>query len=73
MADKADIAGDYIEMSLEHALKKQRNQVAPANDEPYCLECGEEIPAKRREALPGCATCVDCQQALEHHNKSFRK
>lgn len=72
MADKADIAGDYIEQSLEQALEKQRNQVKPVNDEPYCLECGDEIPAKRREALPGCPTCVDCQQLLEASNRNYR-
>lgn len=65
MADKADIAGDYIEKSLELSLANQRNQVTPINDEPYCLECGDEIPAARREALPGCAHCVSCQQDLE--------
>ncbi len=72
MADKADIAGDYIEQSLELALENQRKQ-APANStDPYCEECGEEIPAKRREALPGCATCVDCQQMVEVKTRNYR-
>lgn len=70
MADKADIADEYIERSLALALANQRNQSAPVNDAPYCLECGDEIPAPRRQALPGCATCVDCQQALEHQKKT---
>jgi len=65
MADKADIAGDLIEQNLEAAMANHRNQVTPKNDEPYCLECGEEIPAARREALPGCAHCVSCQNDLE--------
>ncbi|MEQ5834198.1 TraR/DksA C4-type zinc finger protein [Marinobacter sp. NFXS9] len=65
MADKADIAGEYIEQELERALENRRTQPQPANDDPYCEECGFEIPAKRREALPGCATCVDCQQTIE--------
>lgn len=73
MADKADVAGEYIERELEMALAKHQNQPTRVGTDPDCEECGEEIPAKRREALPGCATCVDCQQALEHHNKSFRK
>lgn len=27
--------------------------------------CGNAIPEKRRRALPGVTTCVDCQVALE--------
>lgn len=70
--DKADIAGDYIEQSLELALENQRNRTAATSDDPYCEECGIKIPAKRREALPGCPTCVDCQQLLEVKNRNYR-
>lgn len=74
MADKADVASEYMERELELALKKQLGSpvwvgIDLAATDPNCEECGEEIPAKRREALPGCATCVDCQRALEHQNK----
>ena len=72
MADKADIAGDHIEKSLELALENQRNQTRSDSEDPNCEECGEEIPAKRREALPGCATCVDCQQLLEVKTRNYR-
>lgn len=65
MADKADIAGDYIEQSLELSLENQRSQTKAYNHTPYCEECGDEIPAARREALPGCQCCVSCQQDLE--------
>ncbi|OWL90458.1 hypothetical protein B7O88_04230 [Halopseudomonas aestusnigri] len=34
-------------------------------DHPYCLDCDEAIPLKRREALPGVECCVDCQQLRE--------
>ena len=72
MADKADIAGDYIEQSLELALENQRKQARAVSDDPYCEECGEEIPAKRREAVPGCPTCVECQQILEVKKRNYR-
>jgi phage/conjugal plasmid C-4 type zinc finger TraR family protein len=26
-----------------------------------CVECGEDIPQKRRDALPGVITCIACQ------------
>ncbi len=72
MADKADIAGDYIEQSLELALANQRNQTRATSTDPHCEECGTEIPAKRREALPGCPTCVDCQELLEVRTRNYR-
>jgi RNA polymerase-binding transcription factor DksA len=31
----------------------------------YCEECDEEIPARRREALPGVRTCVACQSGRD--------
>lgn len=31
----------------------------------FCIECEEEIPEKRRQAIPGVQHCVDCQRALE--------
>ena len=30
-----------------------------------CVDCGEDIPAARRAALPGTRTCVSCQSARD--------
>jgi RNA polymerase-binding transcription factor DksA len=32
----------------------------PAPDDRLCAICGEPIPAKRLEAVPGTTTCVAC-------------
>ncbi len=35
----------------------------------HCRDCGEEIPEKRRQSLPGVSLCVACQawrEAGEH-------
>lgn len=68
--DKADIAQDYIDWRMEQALaarqKAAANRKALAADESNeCEDCGEEIPAARRERLPGVRTCVPCQTARE--------
>lgn len=42
---------------------RQRQQTGPGLTE--CEECGDEIPEKRRQAIPGCRLCVECQGALE--------
>jgi len=30
-----------------------------------CALCEEPIPAARRQAVPGCDTCIDCQEETE--------
>jgi len=30
-----------------------------------CIECGDLIPAARRQALPGVTTCVPCQSGRD--------
>ncbi|MGY4876486.1 TraR/DksA C4-type zinc finger protein [Vreelandella aquamarina] len=65
--DKADIAGDYIDWRLEQALKARQQAAKPVTgiEITECEDCGEEIPAARRERLPGVATCVPCQTRRE--------
>ncbi|UXI00433.1 TraR/DksA C4-type zinc finger protein [Photobacterium sp. TY1-4] len=36
-----------------------------AYSETDCAECGDEIPQKRREQVPGCRYCTPCQQLAE--------
>lgn len=35
-----------------------------------CSECGARIPSKRLLAVPDAATCVACQDRLEHNTRS---
>jgi len=35
-----------------------------------CSECGARIPPKRLLAVPDAATCVACQDRLEHNTRS---
>ena len=35
------------------------------NGEPCCRECGDPIPPKRLEALPGVGLCRSCQEERE--------
>ena len=30
-----------------------------------CMDCGDEIPAARRAAMPTARRCIDCQNAHE--------
>lgn len=65
--DNADVATEYMEWRLEQALKARQQSAKPAGvaEVIECEDCGEEIPAARRERLPGVATCVPCQTRRE--------
>ena len=62
MADEADRAAAMIEMEISAGIAAARPR-GPGRDD--CLECGEPIPARRRETLPSALRCVACQQAWE--------
>ncbi|GAB7082300.1 TraR/DksA C4-type zinc finger protein [Megalodesulfovibrio paquesii] len=72
--DDADQAQRAEAAFLEAALAKvirgwgafhdQANPDAPARVEEWavwCCDCGEPISAARRQAMPGCRRCRDCQ------------
>lgn len=71
MADIADNAGNVIEQTLALSLARHRLPIADATD-PYCEECGAEIPAPRRQAAPWATTCIDCQSIREARGRHVR-
>ncbi|EGN3555040.1 TraR/DksA family transcriptional regulator [Escherichia coli] len=38
----------------------------------HCIDCGEAIPARRRELVAGCQRCADCQDEAEKRGKHQR-
>ena len=66
MADFCDLGSDLAEQQLADALARQLSAGAlPAVSATWCEDCGEAISLKRRELVPGCQTCVDCQSLRE--------
>ena len=55
---------EQIEASIKDELARLKAQGGLLSGESFreCAECGEEIPAARRKALPGVKICVDCAQ-----------
>ncbi|EBG5937449.1 hypothetical protein DTG28_17670 [Salmonella enterica subsp. salamae] len=35
----------------------------------HCRDCGDEIPQKRRESIPGVSLCMHCQEWRESGDK----
>lgn len=68
MADIIDTAAEIEELQRNAALSAHRvNRNAVSAER--CEEGGEDIPAPRRAAVPGCQTCADCQSVIELRNK----
>ncbi|HDT2137408.1 TPA: TraR/DksA family transcriptional regulator [Enterobacter roggenkampii] len=62
--DIIDTAAEIEELQRNAALSAHllnRNAVSAE----HCAECGEDIPAPRRAAVPGCQTYASCQADLE--------
>lgn len=72
MTDIYDRAAEVEELNRRIAIENQRrqSQAAAPVSACECEECGEAIPESRRQAVPGCRCCIDCQQELEHYGKT---
>jgi phage/conjugal plasmid C-4 type zinc finger TraR family protein len=52
---------DQIDDSVKDAIAAARARMPTGDSASECDDCGEPIPSRRREALPGVRTCVACQ------------
>ena len=52
---------DQIEDTVKDAVELARLRMPSGASATECDDCGEPIPKRRREALPGVRTCVACQ------------
>lgn len=65
--DEIDQAQQYSEDFQAFALKQQHIGREPTNyTGALCLDCEEVIPIKRREVIPGCRRCINCQTLHEN-------
>ena len=52
---------DQIDDTVKDAVAAARARMPLGESADECDDCGEPIPTKRRDALPGVRTCVGCQ------------
>jgi phage/conjugal plasmid C-4 type zinc finger TraR family protein len=52
---------DQIDDSIADAVLSARAGLPSGESETHCLECAEPISERRRRALPGVRTCIECQ------------
>lgn len=64
---------DFAQQSREHfdqlALQRQLDRMPQGESATECEDCGNPIPEKRRQAMPGCKRCIHCQH---HHERRPR-
>ncbi len=56
---------DQIDDTVADAVAGARARMPAGESLEHCEDCGEDIPSKRRAALPGVRTCVTCQSARD--------
>ena len=56
---------DQIDDTVKDGVLRARALVPSGESAEECDDCGEPIPPRRREALPGVRTCVACQTARD--------
>ncbi len=62
---------EQIEATLKDELARMQAQKRPQGESlSHCAECEEEIPEKRRLAIPGVKLCIDCQQERDGAQKA---
>lgn len=70
MTDIADNANDTAQFNNDVAIRQHAiDHALPAqhvvDGVVECMDCDDEIPAERLEALPDCVRCFECQTAHE--------
>jgi phage/conjugal plasmid C-4 type zinc finger TraR family protein len=56
---------DQIEDTVSDGVLSARSRLPVGEGTLNCVECGDEIPERRRQVLPGVTTCVNCQSGRD--------
>lgn len=56
---------DQIDDTVSDAVSAARSRMPKGESATECDECGEPIPERRRQALPGVRLCLECQSGQD--------
>ncbi len=69
MSDEADMAQKPERLFQAEALGNVGTVGHPGFTSFFkCAECDEEIPERRRQAVPGCRLCAVCQEEQDRNS-----
>lgn len=65
--DESDIARaeERLLHSIHNATTLISRTLEASEDNTHCVDCGNEIPERRRKAAPFSKRCIDCQEGFE--------
>lgn len=67
--DEVDDSQKAEALFRQEAMDNRRQVGRPGwKSLPCCIDCGEEIPEKRRLAIEGCQRCRTCQEDYDKEN-----
>lgn len=74
MTDVFDQAPELEQQERDRALNEQARRAnltgkTLADSAEFCEDCGDDIPLKRRKAMPGCIRCISCAQRFEKRTR----
>lgn len=69
MADEADLANEQLNSELSRAISRIRKSAPAGEGSKNCVDCGEEVPAARREL--GFRFCIGCAETRERRQSLF--
>ena len=56
---------DQIEDTIADGVLAARSRITAGESLSHCIECGDEIPERRRAAVAGVKTCIHCQSGRD--------
>ena len=62
---------EQIDATVEDAITRARSELPRGESLTHCEECAREIPAARREAIPGVRLCIACQAERDKDRKAM--
>lgn len=74
MSDFGDLGRKREEEIRQDALRDHQRRLAAQQEiesRELCEMCGLPIPEKRRVAIPGVQTCIECQGDIERINAQY--
>jgi phage/conjugal plasmid C-4 type zinc finger TraR family protein len=72
MADEVDLANTLFEDRRAVEIKAISRMLERTNPSVECVDCGEDIDAARRKALPSAVRCMRCQEEAETRHRLYR-
>ncbi|EBO8100924.1 TraR/DksA C4-type zinc finger protein [Salmonella enterica] len=74
MADELDLLQEQDELLNQlHIQAARQRSCLEGKSRNRCECCGNRIPLRRRQVIPGVRTCTECQRVLEIQGKSYRR